>query len=431
MAGHELPAGPVPVVVVGAGITGLALGRELRSRGVEAFTLEAEDRVGGVVRSPRVEGRVLEEGPQRTRLVGPVEALVEELGLRDRLLVAPEDLPLYVYVSGALRRVPTTPAAFLATDLLTPSAKLRVLLEPLTGPAREGETVAEFATRKLGRQAYERLVAPLYGGIYGSDPAEMPMAHTLGRALDAVGAGGRSLLVAAARWTLSGGASPPAVSFENGMEELTGALYRQCPERIRLGTPALGLRRADGGWRVETGAGEVRARRVVLTCPADRAAELLREAAPAAAARLARVRYNPLAIVHLLSDLELAGYGYHTAHGEAFGTRGVTFNDSLFGREGVYTAYLGGASAPELPERADAELARVAREEFRTVTGGDAEPLRVGRTRMAAWDRSRADLEGLSLPEGIRLCAAYESRAGIPGRLEEARRLAAELVAEL
>lgn len=422
-----LPAEPVPVAIVGAGITGLALGRELARRGVESFTLEADERPGGIIHSPRARGRVLEMGPQRSRMVRPLERLVRDLGLEERLLVAPVDLPLFVYVEGKLRRVPTGPVEVLTTDLLTPGAKLRLLLEPFTGPAREGETVAEFVSRKLGRQAYERLVGPLYGGIYGSDPREMPMEHTLGAALETVGFAGRSLVLTAGRWMLSGRETPPAVSFVDGMQELTDALYRERKERIRLGTPALALEAEAGSWRVAIPDGELLARRVVLTCPADRAAEILETASPEAAERLARIRYNPLAIVHLRSDREIEGMGYQIAPREGFGTRGVTFNDSLFGRDGVYTAYLGGASARTLPSRPDEEVARVAREEFRTVTGAEAEVLRVGRTRMAAWDRSRAELEGLELPGGISLCAAYEARAGIPGRLEEARAVAEEL----
>lgn len=423
----EVPTETVPVAVVGAGITGLALGRELAARGVESFTLEAAERVGGIIHSPTVRGRVLEMGPQRTRLVPNVRRLVEDLGLTDRLLTPPGELPLYVYVEGRLRRVPTTPLEFLATDLLTPAGKLRLLLEPFTGQAREGETVAEFVTRKLGREAYERIVGPLYGGVYGSDPREMPMEHTLGRALATVGFTGRSLVFAAGRWMLSGGTAPAAASFEDGMQELTDALHAGRSDRIAVGTPARSLRREEGAWIVETASGELRARDVVLTCPADRAAALLEAEAPDAAGLLAGIRYNPLAIVHLLSDFEMEAMGYQIAHHEGFGTRGVTFNDALFGREGVYTVYLGGASAPELPGRPDEEVVDVARREFREVTGHDSELLRIGRTKMAAWDRSRAELDRLRLPERVHLCAAYESRAGIPGRLENARELAEAL----
>lgn len=418
------------VAVVGAGITGLALRRELAARGIDALVLEASDRAGGVIRSPDTDGRVLEMGPQRTRMVAPVRRLVEELGLEDRLLLADDDLPLHVYADGKLRRVPMSLGAFFATDLFSWRGRARMLLEPLTGSAREGETVAEFVTRKLGREAYERLVGPIYGGIYGSDPRDMPVRHTLGAALETAGVGEGSLLFAALRWMLSGDTVPPPASFAGGMQELTDALREEAGDRVRLSDPVRGLEPDDGGWRLAA-SGPVRAEAVVLTCPADAAAEILEGAAPGAAARLARIRYNPLAIVHLAADESPEGYGYQIAAGEGFVTRGVTFNESLFGpghgRRGVQTAYLGGASAPRAVERPDEELARTAVEEFRHVTGLGAEPLRVGRTRMAAWDRSRAALEELELPDGIRICAAYESRAGIPGRLTEAERVAEEL----
>ena len=423
------------VVVVGAGITGLVLRRHLEQRGVDCLVLEASGRPGGVIESPTVDGRVLEMGPQRTRLVASVRRLVAALGLEDRLVRAPDDLPLWVYVEGRLRRVPMSVWAFLTTDLFTWRGRARMLLEPLTGPARDGETVAEFVTRKLGREAYERLVGPLYGGIYGSDPRDMLMRHTLGPALETVGMDRGSLLVAAARWMLSGDPAPPPASFEDGMEELTDALYREAGDRVRLSEPVEAVRREGEGWRVTAASGSMRAEAVVLTCPADEAAGILEGTAPEAAARLYRISYNPLAMVHLKANGRLEGYGYQIAAPEGFVTRGVTFNESLFGaehgREGVYTAYLGGATAPKAVERSDEAVASTAVNEFRRITGLEAEVLRVGRTRMAAWDRSRAALEEMELPPGIRLCAAYESRAGIPGRLAEAERAAEELAARL
>lgn len=417
-----------PVVVVGGGLTGLALGRELAGGGERPLVLESADRAGGVIRTLEAEGRVLEAGPQRTRLVPPVARLVEELGLEDRRIEAPAGLPLFVYADGRLRPVPTSPWGWASGDLLSVRGRLRLLAEPLTGRAREGETVRGWAVRRLGREAYERVVGPLYGGIYGSDPADMPFRLTLGRTLERLGLEGRSLVASAARWMAAGASPPPAVTFRDGMEELTRALYRESEDRVRLGTPVRSIRRAgEGGWLVETSGGALRARAVVLTCPADRAAGILEEAAPEAAGRLAAVRYNPLAVVHLASGAGLEGYGYQVALSEGLATRGVTFNESLFGRPELYTAYLGGATAPQVPDRPDEEVGELAVREFRRVTGHGARVLDVSRTRMPAWDRSREALEEMELPEGIRLCAPYESRPGIPGRLEAAARLAEEL----
>ena len=112
---------------------------------------------------------------------------------------------------------------------------------------------------------------------------------------------------------------------------------------------------------------------------------------------------------------------------EQLSTRGVTFNDSLFGRRGVYTAYLGGAKNPEVVERPDEEAAEIAVREFREATGYHARALSVARERMPAWDRSWEALQGMQLPAGIRLAANWESRPGIPGRLAQAKRLAGGL----
>jgi oxygen-dependent protoporphyrinogen oxidase len=417
------------VVVVGAGITGLALAHELSRRELTHVVLEAQDQPGGVIRSARVEGRVLETGPQRTRRVPPVDRLVEQLGLEDELLEAPDDLPLYVYADGDLRRVPTSVGQLLRTDLLSLRGKLRMALEPLTGAARSDETVADFVTRKLGREAHDRLIGPLYGGIYGSDTRNMLVEHSLGRALTRIGAGGRSLAWTAIRWMLKGAETPAACSFRDGMQTLPRALYRTHADRIRLGHPVLDVSRAEGGqeWRVAVESSAWLADDVVLTVPSREAARLTRRALPGLAGRLERFTYNPIVTVHLEGDCGLRGMGYQIALGEDFATRGATWNESLFGRDGVHTTYLGGAGREDLWEASDDELAAIARREFERITGCETRPLNVARVRMPAWDRTWRVHDEIELPTGLHLCAAYVSRAGIPGRLEAARDLAESL----
>jgi protoporphyrinogen/coproporphyrinogen III oxidase len=154
---------------------------------------------------------------------------------------------------------------------------------------------------------------------------------------------------------------------------------------------------------------------------------MLADVAGDASRRIAELRYNPLAVVHLRADTGLRGLGYQVSLAETLRTRGVTFNDSLFGRTGVHTAYLGGARYPAVVQRSDADVAEIAVREFRVVTGRDADALAVSREWMPAWDRSWRAVEGLSLPRGLHLAANWESRPGIPGRLAQAERLAGEL----
>lgn len=416
------------VAIVGAGIGGLHLAHRLVADGTEPVVFEAADRPGGVIHTVIERDRVLELGPQRTRLSPALRRLTTDLGLGDRIVTAPPDLPLFVYRAGRLRRAPLSFAGLLRTDLLSRRTKLRVLLEPFTSPDRGEETVARYLTRRFGRTAYEDLLGPLFGGLYASDPADMLVRHALAPVLRDLGTE-RSAVATLARRGFRRATSSAPLSFRGGMADLAAAMHTRVREHVRLGVPVRGVRRAGRGFEVLSEDGAHLVDHVVFTSPADVTAALLRDLAPDAAGRLDRLRYNHLAVVHLLSDAGLRGLGFQTSFAERIETRGVTFNHALFGagREQVYTAFLGGARNPAMVEATDAMIGDIALAEFHRITGSEAEVVRVSRTRIPAWDRSWTALEGLHLPPGLHLCANYESRVGIPGRLARADALAGHL----
>jgi oxygen-dependent protoporphyrinogen oxidase len=418
------------VGIVGGGITGLATHHYLRESGVESVVFEADDEPGGVVRSAEIEGKVLDFGPQRTRLTPSIRELVESLGLDDELRRA-ADTPLYVYRDGKLRLVPQSPREALTTDLLSWRGKLRALLEPLTGPAREGESVEGFLTRKFGSEVARYYFGPLYGGIYGSHPDEMPVEHSLAKALDGAGIEG-SVLTSVARKMLAGREAPPVASFDAGLQRLPEALAEAHHESVSLGTPVREIRRedSDSAFVLRTPDGAERVDELVVTAPADVTADLLGGLAPESAAALRELNYNPQAVVHLHSAADLTGAGFQVQYDEPFRTLGATWNASLLDRDGVYTCYLGGSRNPELVDWSDDELASIAADEFGEITGHSARRLSVRRLRrgMPAYDRSWSALDGVSTPEGVHLRTNYTARAGIPGRIREAKATAEALV---
>jgi oxygen-dependent protoporphyrinogen oxidase len=358
-------------------------------------------------------------------MTGTLAALVRELGLEREVVYAPEGLPLYVYADGALREVPFSLRSLVTGDLLTWRGKLRLAWEPLTGGPRNDERVSALLSRKLGREAYERLAGPLYGGLYASDPADMVVGLSLARTLGELGIRRSFLFRLLARGSITPSA---ACTFREGLQTLTDALHAAHRGSVRLGSLVRGLRRSPAGWALELDEGEVEAKAVVLTCEAPAAARILAKVAPEAGDRLARLVYNPLAVVHLdAPDAGLRGLGYQVALGEDLATRGATWNESLFGRPGIHTAFLGGAARQEVVHEPDDRLGEIAAAEFRRVTGHEARALRVTRVRMPAWDATWRALEGLAPPRGIRFAANWESRPGIAGRLQRARTLAREL----
>ena len=243
------------------------------------------------------------------------------------------------------------------------------------GGPRSGEAVGPFLRRKFGRTAYRRLLGPLYGGLYASDPDRMPTRHALAQTLKHLGVR-RSIL-----WRMIHGAGEaagaPPCSFREGLGALPLALSQRLAGRVRLGCPVRGVRRDADQWEISVDDHGERVDEVVLACPADAAAEILKVESPRLAAALGSLNYNPLALVHMTSEAALRGLGYQVAFGEAFETRGVTCNHSIFGRSGLYTAYLGGMRNPDFPALADEVIGATACREFEKVTGHSARTLMV------------------------------------------------------
>lgn len=425
VAADEIPR----VGVVGAGITGLSLTHVLADRDVDVVTYEATGEAGGVVRSREIDGTVLECGPQRLRLTDPLQRLVDDLSLGDEVLEASDDLPLYVYAGGRLREVPRSPSAFVRTDLLTWPQKLRLLAEPLTGPIDPDESAEGAFVRKFGGAAYSNLVGPLFGGTYGSDPAYMPARYALAPLMGLEKREGSLLRPALSRVVFSNGKTPPPASFASGLQRLPEALAEEHADAVHFETPVSRVEQDRDGFVLHTAEGEDRVDRVVLTTPAGVTAGLVDDLDPESAAALRELTYNPLVLVHLRSDADAEGFGYQVRRTEPMRTLGVTWNASLFDRDGVFTVFMGGMYDPGALERADDDLGETAVREFEQVMGADAEVLNVEKIPEAfpAWDESWSASERIHLPEGVTLATNYTGRMGLPSRVREAERLAAEL----
>lgn len=411
------------VGIVGGGITGLALTHALARHGVDSVLFERAEAPGGVIRTREIEGRVLELGPQRTRLVAPVRRLIDELGLGSRVLTARPGARLFIWRNGRLRRVPTSPVAALGSDLLSVPGRLRLMAEPLTGPLRYDESVAAYFRRKTGDEAYRTLFGPLVSATFASDPERMPARHSLPLILGPLGVR-RSLLAAARRRRSSGRA--PAITFRNGMGELPEALATRHAGRISLGAEVGAVERDGDRLALRlAGGGLAAVDHVVVTTPARVAARLLGPSASRASPRLSALTYHEVATVHLAVPRTPDGFGFQVAFGEERRTRGVTWASSLFGREAAAAAaYLGGGRDPEIRGWPDARVAETAVAEYEEIHGVPATPLLVSRAVLPAYDGSWDGMEDLTLPPRVHLAANYRSRLGIAGRIAEAETLA-------
>lgn len=362
------------VIVVGAGVSGLAAATFLQSAGADVGVIEAGDAPGGNVRTDRDGGRQLDRAANGWLDTEPaMDRLLQLLGLQGAPIRAGGAYSTrWIVHRGALHPAPMSPPALLRSRLLPWWAKLR-LLGDLFAPrgasgagAEADESVGDFVRRRLGALAVDRLVGPMVAGIHAGDPDLLSLRAAFPRMFE-LERDHRSLLLAMLRIGRGGAPAGHLVTLPGGAGALGEAMAARIGGGLRCGQPATALERRRGGWRVHTADGAEDADAVVLACPAWAQAPLLRGVEPEAAAALSEIPYAPLAVVVTAWGADAfptppRGFGALVARGEVVGgVLGTVFTSSVFPHQALPGEHLlrtiiGGAIDPEAAAAPDAEL---------------------------------------------------------------------------
>lgn len=409
--------------VVGAGLSGLVRARTLAARGEDVVLFEESDRAGGVVRSERRDGYLLELGPNTVRPTPELSSLVDELGLAEEVLLADPRLPRYVDFGGRLHPLPMSPAALLGTKLLSARGKLRLLREPFVPRGVSStESVHAFFARRVGPEVADRFVEPFVSGIWAgradwlSAEHAFPALVSLEKEFGSLTRGG---LAGLRRRAPSRGSRRGLLSFRTGLEALPRSIADELGPRVRLGTRVDSLRRRGDGWVLAAGGKDVDVDAVCLATPARAAARLLKDLDPEAAAALGAIPQPPLVVLHvgLRGPIPLRGFGHLVVPQQGRRILGAVWSSNLFaGRapEGssLLTVFLGGARDPAAIELSDGDLVAAAARDLDAAFGArtDLEPTFVTRypralpqydfshgERLAHLARAERDLPGLTL----------------------------------
>jgi protoporphyrinogen/coproporphyrinogen III oxidase len=422
-------AGTKHVLVIGAGIAGLACAYRLHRLGVSVSLVEEAARAGGLIGTIQQNGFLFESGPQSFSGTDEILDLARELGIESEICKADPRAPRYVLRRGRLLKVPTSPQAMLSTSLLGLGARWKIASEPFgrTRPPSQEESVAEFVRRKFGREILEYLVSPFVSGIYAGDSeklslrAAFPTLEEWERRYGSVLRG-----VMKSRPSKGQRKGPVALcSFRRGLATLIETLAAKLGDRLHLGARAEELRARDEGERyeirvkrnglVETAAADA----VVLATPAYASAHLISSISPSLSKVLSGIAYAPVAVVasgyharqiRVLID----GFGVLIPRAEKIRTLGIVWNSSLFpDRAGagrvILTGIAGGATDPGIVDLPEDEIARIVQhdsEEILDITGSPIET--------AVWKHPKA-LPQYNLGHGHAVRAIRDAEHSIPG----------------
>jgi oxygen-dependent protoporphyrinogen oxidase len=293
----------IDVLVIGGGITGLSAAYEIERLGFRYALFESAARWGGKLTTERY---TMEE--QKTFVLDVAAEsfitrkphlwqLAHSLGLGDQLLaLRSQTSGVHLLHQGQLYRIPLQPVAFLTSRLLTTSGKLRALAEPFVAPRRDegDESLAEFARRRLGKEAATRLIEPILGSIYNADPeiqsvlVSSPHMRQLERQY-----GGLVRGMLATMFKRRQPDKPPAFfTVKDGVDHVVRALVGRLRGEMALNSPISSVRREGNLYSVVTADGRrLKAYSVILTTPANVTSDLLRAQFPDASAVLSTIQH--------------------------------------------------------------------------------------------------------------------------------------------
>jgi oxygen-dependent protoporphyrinogen oxidase len=451
------------IAIIGGGISGLSLAYFLLEKDpdMEITVFESEQRPGGKIWTEKTGGFLCEGGVN-----GFLDNKPGTLELSRKVALKPlrsndASRKRFIYSAGRLHRLPESPPAFLGSGLMGLYGKLRLMAElVIPGNAREEETLAAFARRRLGKAAYEKLIDPMASGIYAGNPETLSLRACFPKVYDLeVRYGGliRGMISLQREKRKKGGtekvgAGPGGTltSFYDGMGELVNAIKDFLGQRLRLGAKVTGIDRRGKGYALFFADGSsMDADIVVPASPAYAVSAMLGGMDRTLSNLLAEIPYPSLSVVCLGYRKEkvsspVDAFGFLIPSTEKRKILGTLYDSSIFPNrapEGyvLLRSMVGGARASDLARENETKLVELVKAELAAIMGIRSEPdfVKVYRHEMAIPQYTVGHIERLRNIDlilrkykGLHLTGNAYRGVGVNDCIENSCRLAEKIIEE-
>jgi protoporphyrinogen/coproporphyrinogen III oxidase len=404
------------IAIIGGGISGLTAAfalekHRLNGVAIEYSLFESSPRLGGVLFTERIDGCLVEAGPDSFLTEKPwVADLCREVGLSDQLVGSNDhDRKTYILVNGHLVpmpdglmfMVPTKILPAIWSPLFSTRTKFRMMQEwfhPKRKSAAD-ESVASFVERHYGREMVDRLADPLLSGVYGGQADKLSLRAVLPRFAEMEsthGSLGRAMISARRKAPKHAAATSLFTSLKNGMQQMADAVASHLPpSALHINTPVQAVQQQENGWLVSAGYSSDHFDAVILATSAQTATSLGLPAQLTTA--LAAIEYTSSVTVTLAYNRQVRqslppGFGFLIPRSEGKRLLAATFVHNKFPLRApedraLIRCFLGGARDPEILNQSDGEILRIAQQELLHILHLTAEPLF---TRVYKWNNAMA-----------------------------------------
>jgi oxygen-dependent protoporphyrinogen oxidase len=383
------------IAIIGGGIGGLSAGFFLKQKlgeQVELTIYEKEDRSGGTIGVTREDGYIADWGPNGFLDREPLTLeFIHQAGLDDLLLPSNKKSETrFIYRNGQLWEISANPVKFLSSGLLSLKGRLRIGLEYFIRKKTDGndETIFDFVSRRIGREAAEILIDPMVSGIFGGDARQLslgacfPIMETMEQEHGGlIRAMIKKKKAAGKRGKKAGPAGPAGhlTSFCGGLFTLVERLGELLNGNIALSSEIKSIEMDDSGrYRLYMNNGDYEIYDyLILATPSFVSGLILQNIAPDASSLLKQIPYANLAVVcqgYKLSDIgrPVDGFGFLVPHNQNLDILGSIWTSIIFPEQApkdavLFRTMLGGARRNEIIELGENRLAELSHNNLATI----------------------------------------------------------------
>ncbi len=381
------------IIIIGGGISGLSAAFFLHQKGYRPLIIEKAERLGGAIRSERLDGFLVEHGPNSTLDTTPLlHQLFEGVGVEAQVQYANSRAQnRYIIRNGKLIALPMSPPAFFKTKLFSAGAKLRLFKEPFIRPAPpdKEESLADFVVRRLGREFLDYAINPFVAGVYAGRPEELsvpsafPKLHQLEQRYGSLIKGAIKGARERKKRAETEKTKARLLSFDDGLETVITALGRRFEKDILTGAQISAVNKNGNDYVVEAVVqGEslrCSAPAVLFTIPAHAYGNLPFGFDFPLVETLEKIAYPPVAMVFFgyrqnPGGRELDGFGFLTPEKEQRRILGSIWTSTIFSNRApdgsvALTTFVGGSRQPELAGLDDEQLTQKVQQDLQELIG--------------------------------------------------------------